>query len=318
MADLDYSKEFELLARAYAASGGNPDDFKNNQLGMILISGNKTLLTHEIPGLIIESKDLPDGVKAHIRVKKGHQVKFPIHLCFGVVTTEGVQRILADFTIEDNASAHFIAHCSFPSAVHVQHIMEGTIVLGKNSKMIYDETHFHGPEGGVEVLPKMKIEGGEASFYSSTFKLVKGAVGKMDLDYEAHLKEKAVAEMYTKVYGKKKDTIRVKESIYLDGQKSRGLAKSRIVLADESRAEVLGEITGNGPHSRGHVDCMEIIKGDKAVAEAIPKLRVVDETAKLTHEAAIGSVDKRQVQTLMARGLSESDAVDVIVEGLLR
>ncbi len=318
MTEFDYSQEFELLARAYAASDGNPEDFRNAQLGMILISGNKTLLTREIPGLIIESKDLPDGVNAHIHVKKGHVIKFPVHLCFGVVTTEGVQRILADFTVEDNASVRFMAHCSFPSAVQVQHIMEGTIVLGENAKMVYDETHFHGDEGGVEVLPKIKISGGENSFYSSTFKLIKGAVGKMDLDYEAHLQEKAVAEMYTKVYGKKKDTIRVKESIYLDGRESRGLAKSRIVLADESSAEVLGEVIGNGPHSRGHVDCMEIIKGDKAVAEAIPKLRVIDETAKLTHEAAIGSVDKRQVQTLMARGLTETEAVDVIVEGLLR
>ncbi|HFE63822.1 MAG TPA: hypothetical protein ENK14_05310, partial [Caldithrix sp.] len=63
---------------------------------------------------------------------------------------------------------------------------------------------------------------------------------------------------------------------------------------------------------------MEIIQGKKARAQAIPKLLVVDETAKLTHEAAIGSVDKRQVETLMARGLTEQEAVDVIVMGLLR
>jgi len=44
----------------------------------------------------------------------------------------------------------------------------------------------------------------------------------------------------------------------------------------------------------------------------------VDRRAKVTHEAAIGSVDKKQLETLMSRGLDESEAVDVIVRGLLK
>ena len=39
--------------------------------------------------------------------------------------------------------------------------------------------------------------------------------------------------------------------------------------------------------------------------------------AHVTHEAAIGSVDSKQLQTLMARGLSEDEAVDLIIQGLL-
>jgi len=45
---------------------------------------------------------------------------------------------------------------------------------------------------------------------------------------------------------------------------------------------------------------------------------VNDETAKVTHEAAIGSIDKKQLETLMARGLTEDEAVDVIVQVMLR
>jgi len=50
----------------------------------------------------------------------------------------------------------------------------------------------------------------------------------------------------------------------------------------------------------------------------VPVVLVTERTAKVTHEAAIGSVDHKQVETLMARGLSEDEAVDVVVEGLLR
>jgi hypothetical protein len=37
----------------------------------------------------------------------------------------------------------------------------------------------------------------------------------------------------------------------------------------------------------------------------------------VTHEAAIGSVDSKQLQTLMSRGLTEEKAVDLIIQGLL-
>ena len=38
----------------------------------------------------------------------------------------------------------------------------------------------------------------------------------------------------------------------------------------------------------------------------------------MTHEAAIGSVDKKQVDTLMARALKEEKAVHVGVKRMLR
>ena len=104
----------------------------------------------------------------------------------------------------------------------------------------------------------------------------------------------------------------------MNGEKLRGLAKSRIVASDHCVSEVVGEAVGNAPGARGHVDCVEIVKGKDARASAVPRLLVIDDRAKLTHEAAIGSVDKKQVETLMARGLTEEESVDVVVRGILR
>jgi len=50
----------------------------------------------------------------------------------------------------------------------------------------------------------------------------------------------------------------------------------------------------------------------------IPEVRVSHPLAKVTHEAAIGSVDSQQLETLMARGPRPDVAVDVIVRGMLR
>ena len=121
-----------------------------------------------------------------------------------------------------------------------------------------------------------------------------------------------------KAHGKKDDSIKVSEIIHLNGIGSRGLAKSRLVLSDKAKAEVRGETYGNAPFARGHVDCLELVNGSEAVARAIPIVSVTNDQAKVTHEAAIGSIDRKQVETLMARGLDEYEAVDVIVKGILR
>jgi Fe-S cluster assembly scaffold protein SufB len=43
-----------------------------------------------------------------------------------------------------------------------------------------------------------------------------------------------------------------------------------------------------------------------------------NESAKLTHEASIGKIDKKQLETLMAKGLTEDEATEVVVQGMLR
>jgi len=46
-------------------------------------------------------------------------------------------------------------------------------------------------------------------------------------------------------------------------------------------------------------------------------VEVADPKAHVTHEAAIGSVDNKQLETLMSRGLNEDQAIELIIEGLL-
>jgi Fe-S cluster assembly scaffold protein SufB len=196
--------------------------------------------------------------------------------------------------------------------------MDADINIGNNAKFDYTETHYHGEDGGIEVIPKAKVKVGKGGVWQSTFALSQGLVGKLDYDFEVTCQEKAVAELTVKAYGKGSDDIKIWEKIHLNGAGARGLAKSRLVLSDKAKAEVRGETYGNAPYARGHVDCMELVNGTEAVALAIPIVSVTNDKAKVTHEAAIGSIDRKQVETLMARGLDEDEAVDVIVRGILR
>ncbi len=311
-------KEYQGIVDAYEKAGGDRSALVNKEVGKLVIHKNKVLGADGVKGIRIETKEIETGVNVHLSVEEGAKIEHPVHLCFGILPEEGLQEIILKVDAQDNSEVAVIAHCIFPNAVKVIHKMDADIEIGNNAKFSYKETHYHGESGGIEVIPKAKVTLGEGAVYENTFGLGEGCVGKLDFDFEVFSAARSVAEMTVKVYGKNDDVIKIAERVNLDGDSARSLIKSRIVLRDRARAEVIGETCGNAPNARGHVDCIELVNGTEAVAKAIPIVSVTNEKAKVTHEAAIGSIDRRQVETLMARGLDESEAVDVIVRGILR
>ena len=312
------SKEFEQFLNIYDKAGGNKNAFRDKGIANLLVHKNKALNVNSIKGVTLKSKRRKDGIAVNLAVHKGVKVENPVHFCFGVLPKIGRQEIDIDILVEDNAQVEIVAHCIFPNAVKVVHKMDANIKIGDNARFKYQETHYHGKFGGIKVIPKAKVSVGEGSIYDNVFSLLEGKVGFLDFDYEVNCCEKSTANMLVKTYGKGEDKIKILEKVNLSGERARSLIKTRIVLKDKARAEVIGETYGNAPYARGHVDCIEILNGTEAVAKAIPIVSVKDERAKVTHEAAIGSVDKRQLETLMARGLEEEEAIDTIVRGILK
>jgi len=288
--------DFEAILKAYERSGGDPNFLRSSKVASLVISGNRVLGANQVPGVRIEPEEIEHGVRVKVIVEPGTRLDVPAHLCFGVIPAEGVQKILPEFEIGAGAQAEFIAHCTFPNAVNVRHLMEAHIHVGKNATMKYSETHYHGETGGVEVVPKAQVTVDEGGHYSSEFALTTGRVGKLDFDYVVDVAARGVAELTAKAYGYGNDAISVKETIRLNGEHARGLAKSRIAVRDEATSEVMGSTEGNAPFARGHVDCIEVVR-DRATASAIPVVRVRDDRAYVTHEAAIGTVNKKELET---------------------
>lgn len=311
-------KEYEAMLEAYGRAGGDPGVLRNGETGSLVVHENKVLSVGHAPGLKIETEHTESGVNVTLVVAEGARIEHPVHLCFGVLPQQGLQEIVMRVEAQAGSDITVIAHCLFPNAVDVTHKMDADIRIGDNARFCYQETHYHGEAGGIRVVPKARISVGKNGVWQSTFTLIEGCVGVLDYDFDVFGDENSISELTVKVSGKKKDEIDIVEKIHLDGQGARGLAKSRLVLSDNARAMVRGETYGNAPFARGHVDCLEVVNGDGVVASAVPVVYVNDRRAKVTHEAAIGSIDSKQMQTLMARGLSEEEAVDVIVRGILR
>ena len=309
--------EHDALIDAYRRCGGDERVLADAKTPHLLASGHSILSMRGADGLEVQTSVTKSGISARLVLGENVCLQRPVHLCFGVLHEEGEQCIVMQVSLRRNSTAHIIAHCFFPNARKVRHVMDATIEIEEGAEMRYEETHYHGPHGGTEVLPKAVVVLGERGRYYADFTLLEGRVGILVLDYAVQSGRGSVAELSARIFGHAQDVIQIREKIVLEGERSRGLIKTRIALEGDASAEVTGITEGRAAGARGHVDCMEIVK-DNAVAKAVPIVLVTHPLAKVTHEAAIGSVDKKQLETLMAHGLSPEEAVDMIVKGILR
>lgn len=309
--------EFDELMVAMGVAGGESAILDDRETAHLVVVGKRIISSRTVPGLEVEADETEAGARIHIRLIEGTHLTTPVHTCFGIVHHEGDQHIEIEMILERNSSARFIAHCLFPNAERVRHIMDAHVEIGEGAAMEYQERHFHGPYGGIEVIPKATVRIGSGGRYTSDFTLTDGRVGSLAIDYDVEAAEDAVVELTARVFGHGRDDIKIRERVVLAGRNARGMIKTRIAIEDDALAEVTGITEGNAAGARGHVDCMEIIR-DRAMAKAIPIVSVTHPQAKVTHEAAIGSVDKHQMETLMAHGLSPEESVDMIVKGMLR
>jgi hypothetical protein len=135
----------------------------------------------------------------------------------------------------------------------------------------------------------------------------------MDVD----LKDGAIADLESKVRGRADDDISIKESLGLNGKEAHGIAKSTIVATEKTHARIVNEAFGNAPYSKGHIECTEITKGADVDVATLPVLKVTNDLSELTHEASIGRINSKQLDTMMAKSMTEEEATEFIIKGML-
>jgi Fe-S cluster assembly scaffold protein SufB len=289
----------------------------NPQTAHMVVEGHCLLSQQTVPGVVLQTRETADAFVAEITVAEGVRVATPIHTCIGLMSPDGAQRIRLQVRLGRGSSAELLAHCMFPNAEHARHAMEATIEVGEGAELRHTEGHYHGQYGGIEVIPQALVRVGRNGRYFSDFSLTAGRVGRLHMYYKVETAENAVAEISARVFGHATDEIRIKDELILAGKNSRGLIKTRVAVEEDARSEVIGITHGNAEGARGHMDCTELVR-DRAVARAEPIVSVEHPLAKVTHEAAVGTVDQKQLETLMAHGVTPQQAVDVIIMGLLR
>ena len=80
-----------------------------------------------------------------------------------------------------------------------------------------------------------------------------------------------------------------------------------------------GEVkeTVSATNAKSHVECDTIILDNISKSDTIPTNTVLNNTARIEHEATVSKVSEEQMFYLMSRGLTEAQALEMIVMGFI-
>jgi Fe-S cluster assembly protein SufB len=80
----------------------------------------------------------------------------------------------------------------------------------------------------------------------------------------------------------------------------------------------LVKILPSAKGARNYTRCDSLLMGDKCGAHTYPYIEVREPSAKVEHEATTSKIGEDQIFYCMQRGLSEEDAVNMIVNGFCK
>jgi Fe-S cluster assembly protein SufB len=71
-------------------------------------------------------------------------------------------------------------------------------------------------------------------------------------------------------------------------------------------------------NARNYTQCDSLLIGDQCGAHTFPYIEIKKKTAKIEHEATISKISTEQLFYCLQRGISQEDAVSMIVNGFCK
>jgi Fe-S cluster assembly scaffold protein SufB len=257
----------------------------------------------------ISRQENEDEIKIKIFVEKNYKGSF--EFCFFGESKNQFKRIYLDIAISENCELTFISCCSFKE--YIPHTMITNVNIGKNSKIKVIEKNIFNKDINYKKVSKYVLE--DYASLDKQLKFVKSPKFGTIQEYFL-LKNNASLNTVVKMSNEKDNKIIIYEKCNLQGKDSRCILKSKGYSKDNSKTKLKMKIIGSGDNSFGHIECEEISL-DKSVVETIPILEVKNPTSRLTHEASIGKIESEKLKLLMSKGLSEKEAVDLLLKKLI-
>ena len=104
------------------------------------------------------------------------------------------------------------------------------------------------------------------------------------------------------------------------GKNTRSTIISKGISAGHGQNSYRGlvKIMKNADKAKNYTQCDSLLMGDKCGAHTFPSIEVKNKTAQVGHEASTSKINEDQLFYLRQRGLSEEDAVSMIVNGFCK
>lgn len=249
-----------------------------------------------------------------IRSRAGVRAPEPVQACLYIAKNNFSQNVHNIVVAEEDSELHIITGCATsPHLVSGLHVGVSEFYVKKGAKLTFTMIHEWGQEVNVRPRTVSRVEEG----------------GVLVSNYIS-LRPVGSLQMYPTTYLEGPGAVARFNSVLAAGEGSVLDVGSRVVLnATGTRAEIIsrgisaggtiiarGDLIGNAPGIKAHLECKGLILKD-GLMKAVPELSGSVPGVEMSHEAAVGKIDRREIEYLMARGLDEDEAISTIVRGFL-
>ncbi|MBE0415100.1 MAG: SufD family Fe-S cluster assembly protein [Dehalococcoidia bacterium] len=250
-----------------------------------------------------------------IRALPGVKATQPVQACLYIGRHGLAQNVHNLIIAEEGSELHIITGCTIaPIVTEGLHIGVSEFYIKKGAKVTFTMIHNWAPKMAVRPRTGVVIE--EGGVFLSNY---------------ICLKPVRTLQMYPTVRCVGENALVRFNNVLVATSGSKMDVGSRAILAARgARAEIIsraittggsiiarGHLVGQVADVKGHLECRGLILSEEGNIRAIPELDGQVAGVDLSHEAAVGKIAEEEVEYLMARGLSRSQAVAVIVRGFL-
>jgi len=263
----------------------------------------------------LDSCALNDCAGFILNVSEGCHVQEVIETTFSLKTNQTTQKIKNLIVIEEGASVSIKVKCeSLESCTEGFHLGFDEIYLKKDAKLNIEITHTWSQN--IQVRPAGKIVLGENAILQASYSCLQPVNDLKFLPLVELNGKNAKASFLSTVQVYLGSDLKIGQRIMLNGDNTMAESQSKIV-SKGGKIENFMLIEASGENVKGHIDCQGLILEKNAEIKAVPELIVKSPTAELSHEAAIGGLNKAELEYLQARGLSLTQAVSLLTRGFL-
>jgi Fe-S cluster assembly scaffold protein SufB len=250
-----------------------------------------------------------------IRSLAGQRVSLPVQTCLMLKTKDAAQTVHNIIIVEENSELEVVTGCSTGQGIEkALHLGISEFYIKKNGKLTF--TMIHNWAENIGVRPRTTVLMEEGATYINNYVALKPV--------------KTIQTYPTAKMDGRNGTCRFSSVAVAHPNSELDLGSRALLNAPGCRAELVsrtittggkviarGQLVGSAPDIKAHLECKGLILGKNGVQIAIPELEARVPDVEMTHEAAVGKIAQDQVEYLMSRGLTEEEAVGIIVRGFL-
>ena len=250
-----------------------------------------------------------------IRALPGVKSVFPVQACLYLKAASISQNVHNIVIAEEGSELHIITGCATDSPeLTGLHIGVSEFYVKKNAKITFSMIHNWAEK--IDVRPRSGIRIEEGGVFLNNYVCLH-PVNSLQLYPSAFLEGPGATARFNSVLLARKGShmdVGSRAVLSAPGARCEMIARA-ITMGGEviSRGLMVGEVEG----VKGHLECRGMILKGGGRIYAIPELDGKVEGVDMSHEAAVGKIARDEVEYLMARGLSEDEAVATIVRGFM-